>query len=85
MSSETYNTKLDGGSSKRTLMHSDFAGLRPDNSQNIFRYSHNGLELSGHFQSDKEMSFSNSTSRERRDSSISSSNLSASIGSLSHE
>ena len=62
-------------------MNSDFAGLRPDNSNAMFKYKHNGLELSGHFPTDKDMSFSNSNSHERRDSSVSSSNMS--IGTLS--
>ena len=68
-------------------MHSDFAGLRPDNSNNLFKYNHNGLELSGHFGGgDRDMSFSNNSSNyshERRDSSASSSNMSTSIGGLS--
>lgn len=66
-------------------MHSDYAGLRPDNTANVFRYSHNGLELSGHYPIDRDMSFSNSgsNSHERRDSSVSSSNMS--MGSLSQE
>lgn len=68
-------------------MHSDFAGLRPDNSNNLFKYNHNGLELSGHFGvPDRDMSFSNNSSNYsngRRDSSVSSSNMSTSIGGLS--
>lgn len=64
-------------------MHSDFAGLRPDNSRNVFKYRHNGLELSGHFQADRDMSFTDSNSKERRDSSASSSNMS--IGGISQE
>lgn len=66
-------------------MNSDFAGLRPDNHNATLKYRHNGLELSGHFAIDKDMSFSNSNSNERRDSSVSSSNMSISIGALSQE
>lgn len=69
------------------MYSSDFAGLRPDNSTNMFKYNHNGLDKSGHPPFDRDMSFSNgsSNSHERRDSSISSSNMSTSIGGLSQD